>query len=249
MGLFIKGLSLPVKIAAGVISGGIVIAGATTATVVTIHNNTQSNSNNNVSQSEQSATTKTEDGQDKEPELAETTEKDTAGEESADAADKQTSSSSSNQPESSKKIDKASTTTNNSASTTNVSNSSHDTSTSTSNATNNTSTTPAKKPDYNLNDRYVAGYVEYVVNSKLEGDECKAIDTVSFLGIAKYRNGYSDLWDATRAQYDQYIKTHGYNLECGGLGFANMTWEEVVARGIALDEAKCASYGLSCGRW
>lgn len=40
-------------------------------------------------------------------------------------------------------------------------------------------------------------------------------------------------------------------ISCGGAGdsWRSWTWQETIDRGFALDEDKCATWGLSCGRW
>lgn len=109
-----------------------------------------------------------------------------------------------------------------------------------------TSTTPTA--DYNLNDQFVAGYVELALNTLDEAGECVASGTKSFFGVTKFTGSTDDLRLAVWSQYVTYVETNGYTLDCGGLGASQMTWDEAVAQGIALDEAKCAEYGLSCDR-
>ena len=111
---------------------------------------------------------------------------------------------------------------------------------------------PIKKPDYNLNDRYVVGsstYAFYAYDDTTS--QCSLVEEKSFFGIAKFADTSNDLWSGSHSgQYAAYAKTKGYDTaHCGGMGAAMMSWEEAISRGIALDEAKCAQYGLSCGRW
>lgn len=111
---------------------------------------------------------------------------------------------------------------------------------------------PTKKPDYNLNDRYVVGsstYVFYTYDDTTS--QCSLAEEKSFFGIAKFAGTSNDLWSGSHSsQYAAYAKSKGYDTtHCGGMGAAMMSWEEAVSQGIALDEAKCAQYGLSCGRW
>lgn len=113
-------------------------------------------------------------------------------------------------------------------------------------------TQPAKKPDYNLNDRYVVGsstYAFYTYDDTTS--QCSLAEEKSFFGIAKFVGTSNDLWSGSHSsQYAAYAKSKGYDTaHCGGMGAAMMSWEEAISRGIALDEAKCAQYGLSCGRW
>ena len=114
---------------------------------------------------------------------------------------------------------------------------------------------PTKKPDYNLNDKYVAGYDTYNFyifdKSKPELQQCVEVERKAFLGVAKFTGSGADLINVTASKAWEYAKSKGYNTtECwGGMGTAPMTWQDAINMGIALDEAKCAQYGLSCGRW
>lgn len=113
-------------------------------------------------------------------------------------------------------------------------------------------TQPTKKPDYNLNDRYVVGsstYAFYTYDDTTS--QCSLAEEKSFFGIAKFAGTSNDLWSGSHSgQYAAYAKSKGYDTaHCGGMGAAMMSWEEAVSQGIALDEAKCSQYGLSCGRW
>lgn len=112
-------------------------------------------------------------------------------------------------------------------------------------------TQPTKKPDYNLNDKYVAGTKSYLFWILDENGQCAVAEEKSFFGVAKFTGQGDDLWNATMGkQYMNYASSKGYNtMDCLGMGSAPITWEAVVNAGLALDEAKCAQYGLSCGRW
>ncbi len=73
----------------------------------------------------------------------------------------------------------------------------------------------------------------------------------SFFGIAKFTGHSSDLWTGSHSsQYIAYASAKSYDLDhCGGMGASMMSWQDAISQGIALNEAKCAQYGLSCGRW
>lgn len=113
---------------------------------------------------------------------------------------------------------------------------------------------PTKKPDYNLNDRYIAGYYEYPLYhydpNGPDLQQCTQVGTKSIFGLAKFETGM-DLFGITYQRYYNFVKANGYSVECGGIGAGagDTTWGDMVSLGIALDEAKCAQYGLSCGRW
>lgn len=114
-------------------------------------------------------------------------------------------------------------------------------------------TQPTKKPDYNLNDRYVAGYETYPFYTYDPNgpdlQQCTKVEEKSFFAVVKFSGG-GELFRATWPKYLEYAKSKGYNTyECLGMGSAPTTWEAVVEAGLALDEAKCQQYGLSCGRW
>lgn len=114
-------------------------------------------------------------------------------------------------------------------------------------------TQPTKKPDYNLNDRYVAGYETYPFYTYDPNgpdlQQCTKVEEKSFFAVVKFSGG-GELFRATCPKYLEYAKSKGYNTyECLGMGSAPTTWEAVVEAGLALDEAKCQQYGLSCGRW
>ncbi len=112
-------------------------------------------------------------------------------------------------------------------------------------------TQPTKKPDYNLNDKYMAGTKSYLFWILDENGQCAVAEEKSFFGVAKFTGQGDDLWNATMGrQYMNYASSKGYNtMDCLGMGSAPITWEAVVSAGLALDEAKCAQYSLSCGRW
>ena len=111
---------------------------------------------------------------------------------------------------------------------------------------------PTKKPDYNLNDRYVVGSSTYAFYTYDDAtSQCSLAEEKSFFGIAKFAGTSNDLWSGSHnSQYAAYAKSKGYDTaHCGGMGAAIMSWQDAISQGIALDEAKCAQYGLSCGRW
>ncbi len=111
---------------------------------------------------------------------------------------------------------------------------------------------PTKKPDYNLNDRYVVGsstYAFYTYDDTTS--QCSLAEEKSFFGIAKFAGTSNDLWSGSHSsQYAAYAKSKGYDTaHCGGMGAAIMSWQDAISQGLALDEAKCAQHSLSCGRW
>lgn len=114
-------------------------------------------------------------------------------------------------------------------------------------------TQPAKKPDYNLNDRYLASRnVEIYQDCDKEG--WPEIGRQTFVTVVKYNGTVLDLLNAQSDQSIAYARKMGYpegSWMCGGAGGIETagTWEDAQANGVALDEAKCAQYGLSCGRW
>ncbi len=111
---------------------------------------------------------------------------------------------------------------------------------------------PAKKPDYNLNDKYVAGSTTYAFYTYDSGaGQCSLAEEKSFFGVARFTGTSNDLWAGSHgSQYVAYANSKGYDTtHCGGMGAAIMSWQDAISRGIALDEAKCTQYGLSCGRW
>ena len=109
-------------------------------------------------------------------------------------------------------------------------------------------TPSAPRAEYNLNDLYVAGNVTWAL-FQYEDEQCIEVGQHTFFAVARFTGMSSDLDKAVMPQYQAYIAEHGYSNQCGGMGAIPMTWDQAVARGIALDEAKCATYGLSCGRW
>ena len=250
IGLFIKSLSLPAKIIIAVTVGTVAIGGTTVAIVAV--NNSNSNQENNV---ESSSTVISDNSGNSNENSAEnkgaSSESKTDAEKTSGDETNTNNQSDHDGSSNSSQIKPTNSSGSSSANSSNVSSSNANSSSSSNNSNNSTGSqsTPAAKPDYNLNDRYVAGQVEYAVNTKLENDKCVVTKEVSFFAVAKYKHGYADLWDATYPQYQKYIAENGFSQECGGLGFAYMSWEETVAQGLALDEAKCAQYGLSCGRW
>ncbi len=108
---------------------------------------------------------------------------------------------------------------------------------------------PTKKPDYNLNDKYVASYVTLAFSKQDENGEWYVAEEKRFFGVTKFTGSTADLYIAVMPQYIEYAKAHGYPTDGGGMGAIGLTWDDAVRDGIALDEAKCAQYRLSCGRW
>lgn len=233
IGLFIKGLSLPVKIVSSVIVSGAIVGGVTTTVIINSQPSADKPSESSDSVNAETSTS-VEAGQDEKTD-SENTEK------TDDVKNASKTDSSEEKVASSEKSEAQTSTTN-----TNTSSTTTQTQQTT---TNTTVKTPTKKPDYNLNDKYVAGYVEYALNTKLDGDNCVVVNTKNFFGVTKFTGVGNDLYTATYPQYLAYMNERGYIQECGGMGSAPMTWEDAIAQGIALDEAKCVKYGLSCGRW
>lgn len=110
------------------------------------------------------------------------------------------------------------------------------------------SSQPTKKPDYNLNDRYVAGYITLAFSKQDETGEWYIAEEKQFFGVTKFTGSSADLYIAVIPQYVAYAEAHGYPHD-GGMGAISLTWEDAIRNGTALDETKCAQYGLSCGRW
>lgn len=113
-------------------------------------------------------------------------------------------------------------------------------------------TNTAKQPtnvgaDYNLNDRYVIDNFGFPMYED-DGTYSNTIEVKYFIGIEKF-DGSSccGLPDAI-PKAEQYAKAHGY-VTGDGVGCIPVTWGDVVSQGKALDESKCAQYGLDCGRW
>lgn len=112
---------------------------------------------------------------------------------------------------------------------------------------------PAQKPDYNLNDRYLASKREWIYQD-CEKEGFPEIGRHTFVTVVKYKGTDIDLRNAELAQARAYRDKVGYpkfSEMCGGIGAVEeaATWEDAVQNGLALDEAKCKQYGLSCGRW
>lgn len=136
-----------------------------------------------------------------------------------------------------------------------------------------------KNCDYNLNDRYIIETDTYNFYSLPEGvsslcdqdgsgnyylDISPIITTVTFYQIGNFTGrggGVVPHVTPTRTQSnyvqaDNYAKARNYvsfhqGWGCGGMGDIerDWTWQETIDKGFALDEAKCAAWGLSCGRW
>lgn len=107
---------------------------------------------------------------------------------------------------------------------------------------------PTKKPDYNLNDRYVAGHVKMAFSKQDEAGEWYIAEEKQFFGVTKFTGPSADLYTAVMPQYIAYAEAHSYPHD-GGMGAMGLTWEDAIRDGTALDETKCAQYELSCGRW
>lgn len=112
---------------------------------------------------------------------------------------------------------------------------------------------PAQKPDYNLNDRYLASKREWIYND-CDKEGWPEIGRHTFVTVVKYKGTILDLLNAQDVQVKAYRDKMGYpngSEMCGGIGGVETagTWEEAQANGVALDETKCKQYGLSCGRW
>lgn len=236
----VKGLSLATKVGLGV---GVVavVAGGTAGTVAIInankmHEETQivaSNSNDDSYLSEQGNT-----------QIGETGEPEDDNNESEQAVEDNKSTANNSQTTTQKP--------NNSSASNNQSNNSSPSKPSTPTTQPSQPAQPTKKPDYNLNDKYVVGsttYAFYAYDS--DAGQCSLAEEKSFFGIAKFAGTSNDLWSGSHSsQYAAYAKSKGYDTtHCGGMGAAMMSWEEAVSQGIALDEVKCSQYGLSCGRW
>lgn len=133
--------------------------------------------------------------------------------------------------------------------------------------------------DFNLNDRYVIETDTYNFYSLPEGvthvcDETESggfyldvltpVETKTFYQIGNFTgegginapHATPTRTDYTYNQAEQYATARGlsayhYGWGCGGMGDAwrEWTWQQIVDGGYALDEAKCATWGLSCGRW
>lgn len=112
---------------------------------------------------------------------------------------------------------------------------------------------PAQKPDYNLNDRYLASKREWIYQD-CDKEDWPEIGRHTFVTVVKYKGTILDLLNAQSDQSVAYARKMGYpegSWMCGGVGGVETagTWEEAQANGVALDETKCKQYGLSCGRW
>lgn len=114
-------------------------------------------------------------------------------------------------------------------------------------------TEPVKRPDYNLNDKYVAGYETYPFYiydaSKPDFQQCVLVEEKSYFAVTKFTGSTGALMGATMPKALEYARSKGYATECWGAGAGQMSWQDAISQGIALDEVKCAQYGLSCGRW
>lgn len=135
-----------------------------------------------------------------------------------------------------------------------------------------------KNCDFNLNDQYVIETDTFNFYSLPDGvnlcdykepevfylDVTPIAETRTFYQIGNFTgSGGSNVPHAeptrtlsTYAQADNYAAANGLisfhdGWGCGGMGdiIRDWTWQEMIDKGFALDEAKCATWGLSCGRW
>ncbi|MBO7132398.1 hypothetical protein J6V85_04075 [Candidatus Saccharibacteria bacterium] len=136
-----------------------------------------------------------------------------------------------------------------------------------------------KNCDYNLNDRYVIVTDTFNFYSLPEGvgsvcdlnedgntylDVSPIQTTITFYQIGYYTgSGGSNVpyldparTDPTHVQASRFAEAYNYTYYhdgwgCGGMGdiMRDWTWQEVIDKGYALDETKCATWNLSCGRW
>ncbi len=226
----IKGMNLAVKIGIGA-SAVAVVAGGTAGTVTIINANqpkesgiVASNSNTDNSPSTQEDTkpeeTKTED---QKAEQTDNEQKPTASNSQATTEKPNSnSSSSSNQSNNNSSTSKPNTSTSQPSQ----------------------PSQPTQKPDYNLNDRYVAGYATLAFSKQDETGEWYVAEEKQFFGITKFTGSSADLITAVMPQYISYAKAHDYPYG-GGMGAISITWEDAIQNGTALNEAKCTQYGLS----
>lgn len=104
---------------------------------------------------------------------------------------------------------------------------------------------PTPSADYNLNDKYI---YQYIAVPFYTDDTCTTVaEEKYFFGIERFA-GYTPSCGAISSQVSEYAQRMGY-VSGNGCGAAPLTWESAVANGTAVDEAVCARFGLSCGRW
>ena len=104
---------------------------------------------------------------------------------------------------------------------------------------------PTPSADYNLNDKYIYQYI--AVPFYTDDTYTTVAEEKYFFGIERFA-GYTPSCGAISSQVSEYAQRMGY-VSGNGCGAAPLTWESAVANGTAVDEAVCARFGLSCGRW
>ena len=104
---------------------------------------------------------------------------------------------------------------------------------------------PTPSADYNLNDKYIYQYI--AVPFYTDDTYTTVAEEKYFFGIERFA-GYTPSCGTISSQVFEYAQRMGY-VSGNGCGAAPLTWESAVANGIAVDEAVCARFGLSCGRW
>ncbi len=106
-------------------------------------------------------------------------------------------------------------------------------------------TPPTPSADYNLNDKYIYQYI--AVPFYTDDTYTTVAEEKYFFGIERFA-GYTPSCETISSQVFEYAQRMGY-VSGQGCGAAPLTWESAVANGTAVDEAVCARFGLSCGRW
>ena len=104
---------------------------------------------------------------------------------------------------------------------------------------------PTPRADYNLNDKYIYQYI--AVPFYTDDTYTTVAEEKYFFGIERFA-GYTPSCGTISSQVFEYAQKMGY-VSGQGCGAAPLTWESAVANGTAVDEAVCARFGLSCGRW
>ena len=104
---------------------------------------------------------------------------------------------------------------------------------------------PTPSADYNLNDKYIYQYI--AVPFYTDDTYTTVAEEKYFFGIERFA-GYTPSCGTISSQVFEYAQRMGY-VSGNGCGATPLTWESAVANGIAVDEAVCARFGLSCGRW
>ena len=104
---------------------------------------------------------------------------------------------------------------------------------------------PTPSADYNLNDKYIYQYI--AVPFYTDDTYTTVAEEKYFFGIERFA-GYTPSCGTIYSQVLEYAQRMGY-VSGHGCGAVPLTWESAVANGTAVDEAVCARFGLSCGRW